>query len=93
MQNQKFVFKTIVLNGIFCYYHDKKKINFDLLLLQQKKRIQKQFKNMKASLINFTSSDWKSLNKLEKLKISKFKRQSEIKYSNKIEWLWKKQKG
>jgi len=73
--------------------NDKNNIDFDLLLLQQKRRIHKQLKNMKASLINFTSSKWKSLNKLKKRKISELKRQSEIKYSMKIEWLWKKQKG
>jgi len=90
--------KNCLLNNciewnILLLSNDKNNIDFDLLLLQQKSRIHKQLKNMKASLINFTFSDWKSLNKLKKRKISELKRQSEIKYSKKIEWLWKKQKG
>lgn len=90
---EKFIFlKKCQKKGILLPQNDCKKIDFDLLLIQQKRILVKQLKEILEKYRNFKQNKWHQLNYEEKQKLIEERKREKRRFIRKTQWLWKKQK-
>ena len=84
--------KRCVNKRIILPSNDCKKIDMDLLLIQQERKLKEQIKEMEIKYKEFMCNNWKKLPQKEKNTLWKFRRIKKLKLTKKFEWLSRKQK-